>query len=414
MNIFYSWQSDTPSSIGKSFIRQALDDAVAEVLVSLQLDEADRPNIDQDTQGKLGSPAIAETIFEKIRESNVVVSDVTLVSERPSGDKLINSNVAIELGYALGIHGDTVLLKVMNTHFGSPTELPFDLAHRRWPVQFELSPSSTKEERIKERKKLAGEFAEILKLYLERRPPGKKYEPLAATANQATYWKDGEFLINRVNSRTEDGEIKLGLDASKPMSYLRIWPDEQLDELTGVELGDYQYSAIEPLFGRAGGYSYDRNKYGTISYSGENAGKLIAVTQLFKNREIWGVESYLLDRELDEYDFQFIPTQAVEQGFMRSLGNYLACAQERFDYSDRVHIEAGIVNVVDFRLAIPPDYDFNKFWGPIYEDINVKDVIESNNQENRNKFLLKLYEKIFDAAGKSRPANLYGFPPKQG
>jgi len=31
-----------------------------------------------------------------------------------------------------------VLLKVMNTHYGPPDELPFDLRHRRWPVKYRI------------------------------------------------------------------------------------------------------------------------------------------------------------------------------------------------------------------------------------------------------------------------------------
>lgn len=99
----------------------------------MNLDEADRPSVDQDTQGVLGSPAIAETIFEKIRTSDLVVVDVTLVGETPRGKRLINSNVAYELGYAHSCHGDQVLIAVMNTYYGTPGDLPFDMKHRRWP-----------------------------------------------------------------------------------------------------------------------------------------------------------------------------------------------------------------------------------------------------------------------------------------
>jgi hypothetical protein len=59
MKIFYSWQSDTPKEVGRTFIREALDAAVA----GIEVDEPDRPTIDQDTQGVLGSPVIADTIL---------------------------------------------------------------------------------------------------------------------------------------------------------------------------------------------------------------------------------------------------------------------------------------------------------------------------------------------------------------
>ena len=165
MNIFYSWQTDTPDKTGKAFIRLALDDAVSEMAEDMGLSEADRPSVDQDTQGVMGSPGIAETIFEKIKSSEVMVVDVTLVGKTSSGKKLINSNVACELGFAHGWHGDQVLLAVMNTHYGPPEDLPFDLQHRRWPLRYKLSPDSSREERKVERVKLSKQLKPILKLY---------------------------------------------------------------------------------------------------------------------------------------------------------------------------------------------------------------------------------------------------------
>lgn len=85
MKIFYSWQSDTPDNIGKSLIRHALDQAVDALSEQMELSESDRPAVDQDTQGVLGSPPIAETIFEKIRAAQVIVLDVTLTGATLAG-----------------------------------------------------------------------------------------------------------------------------------------------------------------------------------------------------------------------------------------------------------------------------------------------------------------------------------------
>jgi hypothetical protein len=101
MRLFYSWQSDTPRDVGKDFIRDALDRAVA----SIEIEEAERPVVDQDTEGVRGSPVIAEAIFQKIRTADIVVVDVTLVGKTDREKRLINSNAAIEMGYALGVGG---------------------------------------------------------------------------------------------------------------------------------------------------------------------------------------------------------------------------------------------------------------------------------------------------------------------
>jgi hypothetical protein len=408
MKIFYSWQADTPDRIGKSFIRLALDEAISMLSEDMDLDEAERPNVDQDTQGVMGSPSIVETIFEKIRNSEVVVVDATLVGETSTGKKLINSNIAYELGFSHGYHGDYVLLAVMNTYYGSPENLPFDLKHRRWPVRYELNPDATKSQRNDVRGKLAKELAVILKLYWENRKTQKVYERIQATLNRASYWQNGEYLVQRVRNDDRGKDINLGYDKEQPLIYLRLWPDKQLDNLSGTELSNNNMTMIEPLLGRAGGYSSCRNRYGYITYAGENAGKLISTTQVFKNREIWGVESFVLRRREDR-DLDYVPTGAFEEGIIRSLNTYLNIAYDRLNYTDKVHIEAGMVNVEGFKLAMPNSY-WNRFWGPIFENISVQATVDKNEPGSVNAALLNIFEAVFDSAGSVRPNNLGDFP----
>ncbi len=159
--IFYSWQSDTPARIGRAFIRAALEGAIAD----LDIDRASRPEVDQDTQGVLGSPVIADTVFAKIRSARIVVADVTLTGTTPEGKGVTNSNVAVELGYALGTSGDEVLLKIMNDYYGGPEQLPFDLAHRRWPTRFTLAPDASKKECEIQLKSLTSKLRGIFAAY---------------------------------------------------------------------------------------------------------------------------------------------------------------------------------------------------------------------------------------------------------
>jgi hypothetical protein len=232
MKVFYSWQSDAPNNVGRSFIREALDAAAS----GLHLDEAERPVIDQDTSGVLGSPVIADTIFQKIRLAKVVVADVTLTGQTSDGKRLANSNVAIELGYAIGVHGDGVLLKVMNTHYGPPEDLPFDLAHRRWPVQFKLSPDASAPERQRVRDALAQTLRKILEAYIEaNRPPAEFFEPTPSTFNSAAYWQKDEVLAKTEAIPTRGAEsesLRYGVD--EPLMYLRIWPTTKIAPLKQV------------------------------------------------------------------------------------------------------------------------------------------------------------------------------------
>jgi hypothetical protein len=167
--VFYSWQSDTDARTNRSFIRSALKVAIDE----LDIEDADRPEIDQDTSGVLGAPIIAETIFGKIRDASIFVADVTLTGSTDAGKRLCNSNVALELGYALGVLGDDVFINIMNTHYGPPEDLPFDLAHRRWPLQYTLKPDATKTERDEARNALSLRLSPIIGLHLAAAARGR-------------------------------------------------------------------------------------------------------------------------------------------------------------------------------------------------------------------------------------------------
>lgn len=407
MKIFYSWQSDTPNNIGRGFVRDALDRAIDTLAREQQLDEADRPTVDQDTQGILGAPPIAEVIFEKIRDSEVVVLDTTLVGGTPDGKKLINSNVAIELGYSLGFHGDRVLLMLMNTHYGDPTDLPFDLLHRRRPIQYYLSPEDPLEVKRACRDKLVKELARVLGEFANSVSEDslQEFEPTTSSINPACYWDIGKPLVKRIDgdrfySEAEREGISYGED--DPLVYLRIWPDSPLPPLTGNELRDFGLTGIEPLLGRTSGYSFVRNKYGTLTYAySETADQLMATTQVMKNREIWGVNNSIVARRDREFDF--VPSGAFEKGVRRSLHTYLGAAKE-FGYPNHVHVEGGLVNVEDFRIAVPS----NEYRGSIFENnVCVTTRLDHADYASIDRALLTIFEEVFESAGLSRPEALY-------
>jgi hypothetical protein len=66
--LFFSWQSDTPASIGSEFIESALEAALASVSEDAQIEKAIRDEglmVDRDTKGVTGVPPIVDTIFDK-------------------------------------------------------------------------------------------------------------------------------------------------------------------------------------------------------------------------------------------------------------------------------------------------------------------------------------------------------------
>lgn len=138
--IFYAWQSDTDNKGNRYFIRDAIKDALKRLRRDESVEEC--PRLDHDTKGVPGTPSISDSIFEKIEKAAIFIGDVSFVATGKS-KKCPNPNVMIELGYALRALTDARVLLVMNSALGEPEELPFDLRHRRFPIEYSLDPGMT-------------------------------------------------------------------------------------------------------------------------------------------------------------------------------------------------------------------------------------------------------------------------------
>ncbi|MEH1849770.1 MAG: hypothetical protein V7L25_33540 [Nostoc sp.] len=160
--IFYSWQSDLLNATNRGFIEKALEDAAKSIRNDNSIEV--EPVIDRDTIGVPGSPDIAHTIFGKIEQAQVFVCDISIINQNTSPRPTPNPNVLIELGYAIKALGWDNIIMVMNSAFGKPEELPFDLRMRR-VVTYRMPQES--EERATERKKLEGTLTAALRSILE-------------------------------------------------------------------------------------------------------------------------------------------------------------------------------------------------------------------------------------------------------
>lgn len=141
--LFYSWQSDLPYDLGRNFIFEALKAAAKAILETRQIIVV----IDQDTQGVSGTPPVSETILAKINTCDAFLADFSLVTATPKGKASPNPNVLIEYGYALKTLGAPHLILAMNTAFGGPDALPFDLRHLRHPLKYEAGEGLSAGER---------------------------------------------------------------------------------------------------------------------------------------------------------------------------------------------------------------------------------------------------------------------------
>ncbi|MGH6696252.1 hypothetical protein [Sphingopyxis sp.] len=181
--IFWSWQSDTDARVSRNLIREALVMALAKI--GSEYEEADRPEIDQDTKDVAGTPDIVASILEKIDAASVFVGDATPAIRCPkSGKVFLNPNVMIEYGYAKKALTSNRVVLVWNIAFvdARPEDLPFDLRGRRAPISYSLAEDATKEEYRKARQWVAEELERRVRSALGTVPA-----PPAPIAS----WQDG-------------------------------------------------------------------------------------------------------------------------------------------------------------------------------------------------------------------------------
>ena len=106
-------------------------------------------------------------ILKKIDYATIFLADLTFIGKRPDGRPTPNPNVLIEYGWALKSLGLSRMLTVMNTAFGEPTResMPFDMAHLRFPITYNLPAGAEDEHREAERNNLEKILGEALKTF---------------------------------------------------------------------------------------------------------------------------------------------------------------------------------------------------------------------------------------------------------
>ncbi len=368
MKIFWSWQSDTPGKTGRYFVRDALSNAIKTLKEPEPVQEPnerevqDALHLDHDRQGVTGSPDLASTIMKKIEESAVFVADVTPVATIPAvkdGDKvkrpekrIMNPNVAIELGYALKAVTSERVLMVVNDFYGGREFLPFDLAHKGGPIFFTLAPDADKATQEKVAKELTNAFVRALRPFLkqEASEPELSFPETPPTITRAAYFKPGEALA-------EFGEPRVDLVSySYPDGngfYLRVIPSQVPDQ-------PFLRSEIQQVLQRADMWAlwrdrsdlYAANDQGAAVVEPEsiNGGALKASTQVFSNGELWGFARWPLMTP-----HNLLATRAIETLYRNLFPRYLDFMGRYLQIPPPYTVEVGVVGIKGKSLAIGND-----------------------------------------------------------
>ena len=419
MKIFYSWQSDTRGEIGRTFVKGCLEDAVSDLNEDFGLTDADRPmEIDQDTKGVLGDPVIADTIFEKIENSDIIVVDVTLTGSTQSGKKLINSNVAYELGYAHKALSDRNVIKVQNTAFGPASKLPFDLKHRRFPIRYKLKANASADQIKAQRDALTVELKGVLQRYIEERGSNTNsmddvnmHISLQPSINNGTFLKEGEPLAE---TRHGDGTTKWIVSPS-PLFYARLIPTKKHKrlKLSGREVQNKALNTFRPL-GRHESLYMERNRHGLVIFAGDRTtGEVSEFCQIFRNGEIWAGSTYLFGKT-QEGGQLYIPSGVHEEVFVGCLRAYAEGRGRILDLTDTFKVELGLIGAEGYSLAVDRNRWFDSLWGPIREgEIVVEGEISNADTSQLDSLLLEFFEEICEESGHERPENWHDFPAKE-
>jgi hypothetical protein len=418
LKVFWSWQSDHPGKISRHFVKQALEQAITELNQAPDIDESVRDGtqtevtLDHDRKDVPGSPDLANIILEKIRSSDVFVGDVSAVgrSETDASKKLINSNVAIELGFALNALTDRRLIMVMNERFGSRNDLPFDLKHKAGPIIYRLDPDATRSQIEEAKSGLVADLKAALKamqsLNMQSDPV---FEPESSIpGDPSRFVAPGYPLFNYQGS-----DAKPFFIPETPLLYLRIFPAKRLPPLKRAdvyELVKQGLDYLEPFYWQPTGASFEKNKQGAIAYAASrDVGSVLSAVQLFSSRELWAFDSQLLAP--GSSGVRVIPCKYVEHAYKRSLLKYLEFMTKKLAVPLPLQVTAGAAGIKGYALhCAPDDYGFSSPPQVYVENVEWSGAICSLETVEIERILLEIFDCFFDAAGERRPTGLFGFP----
>lgn len=345
MKVFWSWQSDTPGKVGRHFVRNALHTAIEQLKQAPDVGEPTEREtrlemyVDQDRKGISGSPDLARVILEKIEQSAVFVADVTPVGVIPNeskapAKKLINSNVAIELGYALHALTDRALLMVMNGHYGDRTDLPFDLQSKAGPIMFTLPPDADREKIVATSRQLTARFVEALEPFIAQQVENirhaKAFPEVVAGDGPARFRAPGEPIGSRWDVSTFGCGLTKSISlAAGPAIWLRLmpsfdpgttWTAEELRQACragGVALQPFIWSSIFILRAADG--------IGCCNLLTPDAPETNSVAFAFETGEVWAIDTWLLGTQptelfIGEIERGWVPRLEDYAGFLSRLG----------------------------------------------------------------------------------------------
>ena len=405
LSIFYAWQDDTEKRFNHFLIRTALEVAAERLNADTALGV--KLSIDADTEGVPGWAPVTATILEKIELCDIFVPDVSFVCKTAAGKLVPNANVMFESGYAMHAVTFKAMTPVMNTFYGPPDKLPFDMGHLRHPISYIIDPASKNAERRAVRAKLALDLEKKLRLQIiATSPPAPPPIPFPRADERDGYARfrtKGEAIGRRWDSMAKpDHDVFL---SEGPAIWLRLmpelstgqsWPAHELKK-HAVRTGSLNLTPfLEDSF------SFLRAEDGVAICCLETPARdteTASVAFLFNTGEIWSIDTALL-----HYSGDSIPY--LEKEFVNRFEDYVRLLSG-LSLKPPYRWIAGLADIKNRRLAPVP--------GQVHiPGLNVatclSDIIKVeglyDGQQTPASALSPLFELIFEKCGVPRPRHL--------
>lgn len=415
MKVFWSWQSDHEGKVSRHFIRDALEQAIEALKEVSEVEDSPREplnhlHLDHDRKGVPGSPDLAATIFSKIDKTNVFVADVTPVAVSSRGRKVMNPNVAIELGYAIKSLSSEKVVMIMNLAYGEYNDLPFDLKHKAFPITYFLPEDADKSDVKREAGKLIGKLKGAIVSYIDgvmSEESGKDLDrswELMPKSSPACFVDANEVLCRY---QEDSGQEPLALVWSgTPAIFLRLIPKVKQSTFRSSYLKDAivqnRGASLSP-FGRSSGMDWGPNAWGAICFSrigGQGSTTIGRFTQVSNYGEIWGVDF----RTLGEIPNSHVPW--FEEMFEAYLRQYIRFSVETLNILPPFSVVCGMVGIEGRRVVLPPPPQGRSYMGDGIGSVAQRNhVVWTGTIDDIGKVrscLLPFYHEVWDAFGETR------------
>ncbi len=424
LKLFCSWQTETPPKTGRQFIRDALREAAEQLQFAADIAEPDRyrRQLDQDGERVPGDPELVRGILQQIEACALLVADVTAVGRSSSGTDgadagggsgLIDSDVAIELGYALRALGEHRLLRVFNAHYGRLEELSFNVRNHSGAVGFTLAPTADRQEIAAEKIRFIAQLVGALGACLQGAKPGAESTATPTTFSRAAYFKAGAALAHVGGP---EREIHYSFQTDR-LCYLRLTPQPKLERALPPAALEQALDQAPLLSRHRAKAMSSRNDHGAVRFEPEvhpdvAPGRLAATTQLFASGELWSIGAGMIVHEHGEapswIKLPYLSSIVLERIYYDHLRSLVAFAGQYLSLSPPWQVECGLAGVQGVHLGISAE----EIRGPIQKpEVTLQRGLKNDDPAAMDRILLEFFGSVHAAAGHPRPAQLHGFPP---